>query len=51
MDLIELVTAQDVDAVNKEGATVSEEFLEAMELYKKTASKERSGIQLIHKAI
>jgi len=43
VDLIELVTAQDVDAVNKEGATVSEEFLEAMELYKKTASKERSG--------
>lgn len=45
VDLVELITAQDIDAVNSEGETVSEEFLEAMAQYTKTASKERSGIQ------
>ena len=45
MDLVELVTAQDIDAINKEGTPVIEEFIEAMDQYKKTAAKERSGIK------
>jgi len=45
MDLVELVTAQDIDAINKEGTPVTEEFIEAMDQYKKTAAKERSGIK------
>jgi len=46
VDLTELVRSQDVEATDQEGAIISEEFLEAMEAHKKTASKERSGICL-----
>jgi len=37
------VASQDIDAVDKEGNGKTEEFLEVMEVHKKTASKERSG--------
>ena len=46
VDLTELVRSQDVDATNEEGTNVSEEFLEAMDTFKKSASHERSGICL-----
>ena len=42
-DLVSLVASQDIDAVDKEGNGKTEEFLEVMEVHKKTASKERSG--------
>ena len=37
------MASQDIDAVDKEGNGKTEEFLEVMEVHKKTASKERSG--------
>ena len=43
--MVGLVMSQDVDVVNREGDVegMSEGFLEAMETFKKTATKERSG--------
>ena len=46
VDLMDLVQAQDIDATNGKGDLITEEFLELMEEYRKTASKERSGISL-----
>ena len=46
MDLYELVRSQDVDATDNEGEPITDEFIEAMEAFKKTASRERSGISL-----
>ena len=45
-DLTLLVQSQDVEVTDSNGTIVSEEFLEAMEEYKKTANKEKSGIVL-----
>ena len=46
IDLVELVRAQDLDVTNKEGATASEEFLEAFDNHKKQATREASGISM-----
>ena len=44
-DMVALVMSQDVDVVTREGDVegMSERFLEAMETFRKTATKERSG--------
>jgi len=43
MDLVDLVNSQDVEVVDKNGADVSETFMEAMDNYKKIALPHLSG--------
>lgn len=46
IDLVELVQSQDIDAQNRKGENVSEDFLEIMENHRKKAPATRSGICL-----
>ena len=46
MDLLDLAQSQDIDVTNSKGEVIVDEFLDAMDVYKKTAKKERSGISL-----
>ena len=46
VDLCELVHAQDLEVSNSKGEDISEAFLRDMAAYRKTASRERSGLSL-----
>jgi len=42
-DVVDLVASQDMEIVDYQGETISEQFLTAMETHKKTAAAQQSG--------
>ena len=46
LDLEEMIRAQDADATDAEGEEINEAFLEALEVFKKSANAERTGTPL-----